>query len=77
MTVSQADHSRTIPTTGPALVARACALTPFLASHAAEAERIRKPVDAAIEALEKAEIFKLMVPRRYAGPIGSPTGSCG
>ena len=55
------------PTTGPELVARARALTPLLASHAAEAERIRKPVDAVIRALEEAEIFKLMVPRCYGG----------
>lgn len=54
-------------TTGPELVARARALTPLLASHAAEAERQRKPVDAVIRALEEAEIFKLMVPRRYGG----------
>jgi len=55
------------PTTGPELVVRARALTPLLASQAAEAERIRKPVDAVIRALEEAEIFKLMVPRCYGG----------
>ena len=54
-------------TTGPELVARARALAPMLASYAAEAERLRKPVDAVIKALEDAEIFKLMVPRCYGG----------
>lgn len=54
-------------TTGPELVARARALAPLLAEHAAEAERQRKPVDAVIRALEEAEIFKLMVPRCYGG----------
>ena len=60
-------QTQTTPTTGPELVARARALTALLASHAAEAERIRKPVDAVIRALEEAEIFKLMVPRCYGG----------
>lgn len=54
-------------TTGPELIARARALTPMLAVHAAEAERLRKPVDVVIKALEDAEIFKLMVPRCYGG----------
>jgi alkylation response protein AidB-like acyl-CoA dehydrogenase len=52
---------------GRALVERATALAPLLAEHAAEAERLRRPVDAVIEALEAAEIFKLMVPRRFGG----------
>lgn len=67
MAAPHLDHSQTTLTTGPELVARARALTSLLASHAAEAERMRKPVDAVIQALEKAEIFKLMVPRRYGG----------
>src|SRR5262249_34270080 len=49
------------------IVDRAKALAPLLEKHAAEAERIRRPVDAVIQALEDAEIFKLMVPRRYGG----------
>jgi 3-hydroxy-9,10-secoandrosta-1,3,5(10)-triene-9,17-dione monooxygenase len=56
-----------VTTSGPELVARARALAPMLAAHAAEAERLRKPVDAVIKALEEAEIFKLMVPRCYGG----------
>src|SRR5215470_13059886 len=62
-----AEQKHTTSTTGPELVARARALTSLLASHAAEAERLRKPVDAVIRALEEAEIFKLMVPRCYGG----------
>jgi alkylation response protein AidB-like acyl-CoA dehydrogenase len=67
MAAPQVNQRQTTPTTGPELVARARALTPLLASHAAEAERLRKPVDAVIRALEEAEIFKLMVPRCYGG----------
>ena len=54
-------------TTGPELVKRARALMPLLAEHAAEAERLRKPVDSVIKALEEAEIYKLMVPKCYGG----------
>jgi alkylation response protein AidB-like acyl-CoA dehydrogenase len=39
----------------------------LLAEHAAESERLRKPVDAVIEALCDAEIFKIMVPPEYGG----------
>src|SRR5262245_13047213 len=67
MAIPQPNQSQTTPTSGPELVARARACTSLLASHAAEAERIRKPVDAVIRALEEAEIFKLMVPRCYGG----------
>jgi 3-hydroxy-9,10-secoandrosta-1,3,5(10)-triene-9,17-dione monooxygenase len=67
MATPRPTQTQTTPTTGPELVARARALTALLASHAAEAERIRKPVDAVIRALEEAEIFKLMVPRCYGG----------
>ena len=67
MTASHIDRKHTTPTTGPELVARAKSLTSLLATHAAEAERIRKPVDVVIHALEEAEIFKLMVPRCYGG----------
>jgi 3-hydroxy-9,10-secoandrosta-1,3,5(10)-triene-9,17-dione monooxygenase len=49
------------------LVERARALTPLLAEHAAEAERLRRPVDAVISALVEAGIFELMVPRCYGG----------
>lgn len=49
------------------LIERARALAPLLAEQAAEAERLRRPTDAVIDALCEAEIFKLMVPRRWGG----------
>ena len=54
-------------TTASELAARARSLAPLLAEHAAEAERLRRPHDAVIAALEEAEIFRLMVPRCYGG----------
>ena len=53
--------------TPPALVERVRALLPFVAAHAAEAERLRKPVDAVIEALHAAGVFYHFVPKRYGG----------
>jgi alkylation response protein AidB-like acyl-CoA dehydrogenase len=38
-----------------------------LAEHAAEAERLRRPVDEVIEALRRSDLFRLMVPRKYGG----------
>jgi 3-hydroxy-9,10-secoandrosta-1,3,5(10)-triene-9,17-dione monooxygenase len=67
MATPSLEQKQSFSTSGPELVARARALTPLLAAHAAEAERIRKPVDAVIQALEEAEIFKLMVPHCYGG----------
>lgn len=49
------------------LVERARALTPLLAEHAAEAERLRRPVDVVIDALRDARVFDLMLPRAYGG----------
>jgi alkylation response protein AidB-like acyl-CoA dehydrogenase len=49
------------------LIQRAQALAPLLAEHAAEAERLRRPHDAVIAALEDAGIFELMVPRCHGG----------
>jgi 3-hydroxy-9,10-secoandrosta-1,3,5(10)-triene-9,17-dione monooxygenase len=49
------------------LVERARELAPLLAEQAAEAERLRRPTDAVIEALETAGLFELMVPRCYGG----------
>ena len=67
MPAQRTDLPQTTATTGPELITRARGLTAMLASHAAEAERIRQPVDAVIRALEEAEMFKLMVPRCYGG----------
>jgi len=59
------DHA-SIPT-GPQLVQRARDLSTFFSEQAAEAERLRRPTDAAIEALKKAQILELMTPRIYGG----------
>ncbi len=67
MAIQPIKQKPTTATTGLELIARARALTALLTEHAAEAERLRKPVDAVIHALEEAEIFKLMVPRCYGG----------
>ena len=40
---------------------------PELAAQAAEAERLRRPTDAAIRALEEADFFRMMVPRCFGG----------
>ena len=50
-----------------ALVERVRALTPSLAAQATEAERLRRPTDAAIRSLEEAGLFRLMVPRCFGG----------
>lgn len=49
------------------LVERARALAPLLAEQAEEAERLRRPTDAVIEALEAAGVFELMVPKCFGG----------
>ncbi len=49
------------------LIERVRGLVPLLAEHAAEAERIRRPVDSVIEALRDARVFDLMVPATYGG----------
>jgi len=54
-------------TTAAELIDRAHALAPVLEQYAAESERLRRPHDAVIAALEEAEIFKLMVPRARGG----------
>jgi alkylation response protein AidB-like acyl-CoA dehydrogenase len=52
---------------GAALRQRMRDLVPDLAAQAAEAERLRRPTDAAIRALEQADLFRMMVPRCYGG----------
>ena len=49
------------------LIERAQSLAPLLAQHAAQAEKDRKPADSVIEALRKARIFDLMVPKVHGG----------
>jgi len=57
------------PPTDPAadLVAKARALAPLLAEHAAEAERQRRPADVVVDALRRSGVFLMMVPRKYGG----------
>lgn len=49
------------------LVERIRSLAPRLAAEAPEAERLRRPTDAAMAALAEAGLFRLMVPRRFGG----------
>lgn len=49
------------------LVERARGVARVFEAEAAESERLRRPTDAAMQAVVDAEIFKLMVPRRYGG----------
>ena len=49
------------------LVERIRALVPQLAAEAPEAERLRRPTDAAMRALAEAGFFRLMVPRCFGG----------
>jgi alkylation response protein AidB-like acyl-CoA dehydrogenase len=56
-----------LPTPATELLERVEALLPALAAQAAEAERLRRPTDAAIRMLEEAGVFRLMVPRRWGG----------
>jgi alkylation response protein AidB-like acyl-CoA dehydrogenase len=50
-----------------ALIERLRKLVPELAAEAAEAERLRRPTDAAMRALEQSGLFRMMVPRAYGG----------
>ena len=52
---------------GPELLSRIQALTPLLSDSAPEAERIRKPVDEVMKALEDTGVFRFFVPRRFGG----------
>jgi len=53
--------------TATELVARIRDLLPMIRNEAAHAERIRKPVDAVMRALEETGVFRAYVPRRYGG----------
>jgi alkylation response protein AidB-like acyl-CoA dehydrogenase len=54
-------------TTPEDLIDRARNLAPLFEAQAATSEQLRRPADEAIAAVEEAEIFKLMVPKRYGG----------
>jgi len=49
------------------IIARATALVPLIRQHAAQSSQDRRVVPEVVSALEKAELFKLLVPRRYGG----------
>ncbi len=49
------------------LMERTKALKPLLASHAREAERIRRPVDLVWSAIRRSGVFYHFVPKRYGG----------
>jgi alkylation response protein AidB-like acyl-CoA dehydrogenase len=50
---------------------RLIALQPLIRDSAAEAERLRQPVTAVIEAIRKTGLFYLMIPKAYGG-LGAP-----
>ncbi len=52
-------------------VALAATLRPLLARNATQVERDRRLCDENVEALEAANLFKVMVPRRWGG-YGAP-----
>jgi 3-hydroxy-9,10-secoandrosta-1,3,5(10)-triene-9,17-dione monooxygenase len=54
-------------TTKEDLIDRARAIAPLFAEQARASEKLRRPSDDAIAAIEEAEIFKMMVPRCYGG----------
>lgn len=49
------------------LIARATALVPLIREHAAQSSQDRRVVAEVVQALESAELFKLLVPKRYGG----------
>lgn len=53
--------------TPEALIARTTALKPLVAEHAAEAEGLRRPVDAVWNAIRASGYFYTYVPRRFGG----------
>jgi alkylation response protein AidB-like acyl-CoA dehydrogenase len=52
---------------GAELVRRVKALQPLIASHALEAEKLRRPVDEVWSALRASGIFYLLIPKRFGG----------
>jgi 3-hydroxy-9,10-secoandrosta-1,3,5(10)-triene-9,17-dione monooxygenase len=55
------------PASAEEMLERVRAIAPFVAEHAAQAERERKPVDEVMAALEATGVFKSYVPRRFGG----------
>lgn len=55
------------PTGEQELIDRLTALVPLLEAHADEAERLRKPVDSVMHAIEAAQAYRYFVPKRFGG----------
>lgn len=49
------------------LIEAISALAPMIEEHAAEATRLRQPVDAVMQAIEATGVYKYFVPKRYGG----------
>jgi 3-hydroxy-9,10-secoandrosta-1,3,5(10)-triene-9,17-dione monooxygenase len=49
------------------LIDRLSGLAPMLAAHADEAERLRRPVDSVMVAIEETQAYRWFVPRRFGG----------
>lgn len=49
------------------LIESLTALAPMLEENAAEAERLRKPVDAVMAAVEETQAYRYFVPKKYGG----------
>ena len=49
------------------LIERVRALVPMVAEHARQAEQERKPVDAVMQAIEDAGVYRYFVPKKYGG----------
>jgi 3-hydroxy-9,10-secoandrosta-1,3,5(10)-triene-9,17-dione monooxygenase len=61
------NHVRDPQVTGAEMVRRAREISKLLAEQSYEAEKLRRPTDAVIKALEEAELFKILAPRIYGG----------
>ena len=49
------------------LIENLVSLAPLLEEHAGEAERLRKPVDSVMQAIETTQAYRWFVPRKYGG----------
>ncbi len=49
------------------LIDKLIALAPLLEEHAAEADKLRKPVDSVMKAIEDTQAYRYFVPRKYGG----------
>ncbi|MBT5685635.1 MAG: hypothetical protein HOJ11_11570, partial [Gammaproteobacteria bacterium] len=49
------------------LIDRLTSLAPLLEEHAEESERLRKPVDSVMKAIEDTQAYRYFVPKKYGG----------